>query len=651
MPAIAIGDKNFKRTTFKPEKDLSYDYPDGIDLTPGNPLHNRLRDMLLERAYDSSRTMSNRHKDWVKIDHTLTAYIEVDEEEKLLKEKDARKPVSIVFPNSYTVLETLLSYFVGAFLQEPYFRYEGTDPDSVVGSILLEKIIDIQCAKNKVGLNLHTQARDAFAYGFGVSTPTWVNEYGTKVVKEKVGGFLGFGGTTEHRYIKDHLLFEGNALDNIDPYLYLPDTSVPVFEPQKGEYVGWLNRTNYLKLLSAEKGNPTQIFNVRYLKALLGRTSSIYPSDASGRNTRSGASTNDGLNSRTSQTIDQLKMFIDIIPNDWGLGSNTYPEKWYFELAQDEILIQARPAGLDHNKFPVNVMAPDFDGYSMYPVSRIEMLYGMQGVLDFMFNSHVLNVRKALNDVLIYDPYLVNSHDLQNRGAGGLVRTRRPAWGKGVDKIVQQLGVTDVTRGNVADSGFIVQWMERISGVDQSMQGSLRQGGPERLTGAEFQGTRAGGITRLERLVRVMGMQGMQDIGTFFAVHNRQLMSSPEFVKIAGDWEEVLQAEYGQQVNRGRIKVDPMDLDINYRVQVRDGSVPGGNYSQAWTQLFQILGSSPELAQHFDVVRIFMHIARNLGAKNVNDFVRKGGGIQPKIMPDQEVQQGVQAGNLIPVGM
>jgi hypothetical protein len=94
-----------------------------------------------------------------------------------------------------------------------------------------------------------------------------------------------------------------------------------------------------------------------------------------------------------------------------------------------------------------------------------------------------------------------------------------------------------------------------------------------------------------------------------------------------------------------------MDLDINYRVQVRDGSVPGGNYSQAWTQLFQILGSSPELAQHFDVVRIFMHIARNLGAKNVNDFVRKGAGIQPKIMPDQEVQQGVQAGNLIPVGM
>lgn len=648
MPPITVGNDSFKRTTYSPSDKFDYTYPDGIDLVPGTPKHNKIRDLIMERAYESSRSMSTRHKDWAKIDLTLTAYIPIDEEEKKIKYEDERKPVSIVFPNSYTVLETLLSYFVGAFLQDPYFRYEGVGASDVIGAILLEKIIDLQCIKNKVGLNLHTQARDSFAYGFGVSTPVWTQEYGTKVIKQEKSGLMGLFSKTEYVYQKDQLLFEGNGLNNIDPYLYLPDVSVPIHNPQAGEYVGWINRTNYMNLLRAEKESPREIFNVRYLKALLGKVSSVYPSDSSGRNTKSGMSA-DVQASRNTTNIDCIRKFIDIIPSEWGLGSDEYPEKWFFELAQDEIVIQARPANLNNNKFPIAVMAPDFDGYSMSPISRIEMLYGMQEVLDFMFNSHVLNVRKALNDVIIYDPYLVNSHDMENRGAGGLVRTRRPAWGKGVKDIAQQMAVTDVTRANIADSSFIVNWMERISGADASMQGSLRQGGPERLTGAEFQGTRAGGVTRLERMVKVMGMQGMQDIGTFFALHNKQMMSAPEYVKIEGDWYDVLAKEYGRDVDRGRISVNPRDIDINYRVLVRDGSVPGGNYSQAWVQLFQILGGSPELAQNFDIVRIFTHIARNLGAKNVNDFIRKGGNIQPQTMPDAQVQQQVQAGNLRPI--
>ena len=110
-------------------------------------------------------------------------------------------------------------------------------------------------------------------------------------------------------------------------------------------------------------------------------------------------------------------------------------------------------------------------------------------------------------------------------------------------------------------------------------------------------------------------------------------------------------AEYGVAGDgRGRKRVTPKDLDINYNVVVRDGSVPGGNYSQAWMQLFQVLGSNPELAQKFDVVRIFTHIARNLGAKNVNDFVRTGGNITPQSMPNDQVLNEMQAGNLVPMG-
>jgi len=651
MPSIIVGDSNgglyrSKKPEFRDNYD--YDYPEGLDLKPGSKLHNRIRDKVMQNAYDSARVMCTRHSDWNSIDHTLTAYIPVDEEENAIKDSDKRRPVSIVFPYSYTVLETLLSYYVSSFLQDPYFRYEGTSPDTVIGAILLEKLIAIQCIKNKVGLNLHTMARDAFAYGFGVVTPTWVSEYGKKSVVQEIPRFFGMGTRKETQILENQLLFEGNALENIDPYLYLPDVSVPIHKPQEGEYSGWVNNTNYMSLLSEEQNDP-EMFNVKYIKKLIGRRTGIYVGDNSGRNTKSNMPSRSYLSNMTSTATDRIKMFIKLIPKDEGLGKGEYPELWYFEVVADEVIVKAKPAGLDHNKIPVSVIAPDFDGYSMTPISRIEILHGMQGVLDFMFNSHVANVRKAINDMIIYDPYLVNSNDLKNPEPGKLIRLRRPAWGKGVKDVAQQLQVNDVTRGNVADSTWIVQWMDRISGADSSMQGALRTGGPDRLTGAEFQGTRAGGVNRLERIARIVGMQGMQDIGTFFGIHNRQMMKSPAYVKLSGDWQEVLIKEYGKSIDRGRIQVDPSTVNVHFDTIVRDGSVPGGNYAETWVQLFQILGNNPELAQNFDVVRIFTHIARNLGAKNVNDFVRKGGNVNAQVMPDEAVLKQAQAGNIIPM--
>ena len=206
----------------------------------------------------------------------------------------------------------------------------------------------------------------------------------------------------------------------MNPYLYLPDINVPIHDPQAGEYVGWVNPTNYMNLLSEEETSE-DMFNVKYLQDIQHKRTSIFIGDRSGRGTKSGLrSSNVGISGLTSET-DVIKMFIKLIPRDYGLSPKEYPEIWYFELAADEIIVKAQKANLSHRKFPISVCAPDFDGYSMAPVSRIEMLNGMQGVLDFMFNSHVANVRKAIHDMIIYDPYQVNSEDLTNPTAGKLI--------------------------------------------------------------------------------------------------------------------------------------------------------------------------------------------------------------------------------------
>jgi hypothetical protein len=298
--------------------------------------------------------------------------------------------------------------------------------------------------------------------------------------------------------------------------------------------------------------------------------------------------------------------------------------------------------------YPVSVASPEYDGYSITPIGRMEVLYGLQHTLDFLFNSHTENVRKAINDMLIVDPYLVNINDLKDPQPGKIIRLRRPAWGRGVDKVVQQLGVQDITRANIADSAYITQWMDRISGADQSMQGSLRQGGPERLTKGEFQGTRGSAVSRLQRLAMIIGMQFMQDVGTMYAVHTQQYMSQETYVKIVGNHAEQLAKTFGKDATRA--KVTPYDMAINYDLLVRDGSIPGGNFSDAWLEMFKVIGTNPELMQQFDITRIFMYIAQQLGAKNVEDFRRNVNQVQTQTLPDEEVARQAQAGNLVPVG-
>lgn len=631
------------------EQNHDYKYPDGLKLKPGTEFHNKIRDLIWSRARESRNHMQKRFESWNEIDRTLTVYVPLSDKENQLKQKDASKPVSIVFPYSYSMLESLMTYMCMAFFQDPIFQYEGVDDDDTLGSSLLELVIRMHCIKNKVMLNIHTVLRDAMSYGIGIGIPEWVRKWGKKprVSRPLTDGPLG---TYSEDIVtwEDSLLFEGNALSNIEPYNWLPDPSVGSADIHKGEFLGWVDRTNYMHLLSEENEIDSPYFNVRYLRERMDKRS-IFAMDNSLREERFGGSSDMARSiTNVSTPVDRICMYINLIPEEVGLSKSDLPEKWYFELGADDVVIRCEKVDHAYDMYPMGVASPEFDGYSITPVGRLEILYGLQHTLDFLFNSHVANVRKAINDMLVVDPFLVNIEDLKDPKPGKLVRLRRPAWGRGVDKVVQQLQVNDITRMNISDSAYITQWMDRIAGADQSMAGALRMSGPERLTGAEFQGTRVSAMGRMQRIAQIIGMQFFQDIGTMFGIHTIENMQQDTFVQIAGPRAEELAKIYG---GKRSARVSLTDLSINNDVIVRDGSIPGGNFSQAWLDLFKTIGTTPELIQHFDVTRIFMYIAQQLGAKNVEDFRRNLQQVQPQAVPDDVVAQQAQAGNLVPVGV
>ncbi|MFA5038010.1 MAG: hypothetical protein WC479_12640 [Candidatus Izemoplasmatales bacterium] len=654
MPTVL--DPNASGRSYLMSDDLGYSYAQGLNMRPDSPDHQKLVKEVYTRALESSNEMSKRYESWKKVDKTLTAYVKLDESEKGIKDVDNRRPVSIVVPYSYATLETILTYFTTAFLESPIFRYEGSSPEDIVGAILMEKVIDQHVQNFKVALNLHTMFRDSLSYGLGVVSPTWDRKWGWKAVVQDSGFmsslFAKFISTGPKRDREETILYEGNRLKNIDPYRYLPDPNVPIHDVQQGEFVGWIESTNYMKLIELEKNDP-DVFNVKYLKGMTGDSGKSQFNKSrseSGRSDRFNLSTQ--MSGVSTSPIDVVWMYWTLIPKDQRLGGSEYPEKWLIGLAADKVIICAKQLSLNHDMYPVAVCAPDYDGYSSTPVSRLELMYGMQEALDWLFNSHISNVRKAINDMLIVDPSLINMADLEDPRPGKLIRMRRAAWGRGVENAVKQLQVSDITKSHISDAASIIDYMQRTSAATDSLSGMVRKTG-ERVTAEETKSTRSSALSRLTKAAKIASLQAMRDIGYMFAVHTQQMMKQDTYIKAVGQWPDVLMQEYvNVNARAGRVKVTPFDLIVDYDIVIKDGSVQGSEYADSWIEVFRVLTQQPMLFQSFDMVRIFKHIARIMGAKDINEFVMQNGmppAVNAQVMRQDTIDQGVQQGNVVPI--
>ncbi len=660
MPRVLVGQNEFQSGSkgravldIATNNPYDYDYPRGLDLRPGSELHTKIRDFVVQKAGVSQDTIKARFDMWKKIDHSLTAYVPPDRFEGD-EETEVNRPVNkdlenVVIPTSYATLEVLLSYLTSLFLStEPYFRFEPVGPEDLIGTILLELAVAQQMRRSKAGLALHTMWRDSLIYSFGAIHIGYRHEYGfrTRFVNKRIFSRLKemLVKSEEMEMSRERVeVFSGNVLIPLDPYLCLPDPNTPISNVQDAEFWGWVQRDSLMSLLSIERDND-DYFNFRYVKHIDGRSQyNVY--DESGRSDRYTYSED----TSASKVCDVINMYAKIIPKDFGLGDSEYPEIWLFAVAGDNVVVRAQPLGLDHNKIPIAVAAPDFDGHSIMPVSRLETVYGMQTTIDWLFRSHMSNVRKAINDMIVVDPQLVNIFDLTDRKEGKIIRLRPNAFGRGVRDAVMQLNVNDVTRGHIQDAQNLINIIRDVTGAQDVISGIMRKTSA-RITAAEVDATSRAAISRLEKIAKIVSLQAHQDIAYQLGWNTRQLLDKEIFVRMVGDVEDYL-IEKGADAESGTVPVGPESINIDFDVKVGDVVSPGSESAELWIRLFEIVSGNPELAANLDSVRIFKHIARITGAPNINDFVKSGGAEGVNVMPTEQVEREVEKGNLVPTEM
>ncbi len=610
-------------------------------LKPGQPVHNRVLDYLMTRLRDSERAMSAFHSRWRANEMRNQAWIDLRQYDKILKAaNDKGKPplaVDIVIPYSFATLSTISTYLLQVFAATHPYMQVGTYGMNVNNALQMEIVLQYQLDHNRIVKHWWNWFNDMGLYGLGILMNQWTTETKMKTQRNQApvldiatGGFQ----MESIREQQEVVTYEGNEVFSIDPFMFFPDPRVPMRDVStKGEYVFWRQfQGKHLLKRQEQQGRLKYIDDAPNISDERS-TGSL----TSARNLLTGGDSHAGANwhGRTNESgpgnyhVDTCT--IDLVPRELGIGESDRVEKWLFTILNKAQIVQAERVLDDHGEHPVIAVEPYGSGYDFGSAGMADYIGPIQDSMSWFLNSHMENVRSALNNQWIVDPFAVEMKDVNRPGPGKTIRLKRTALGRDVRTAIQQLPVQDVTSGHVKDMDVFFEIGQRVSAVSENLLGLQDSGG--RKTATEVRTSGAAAASRLSALTRVVSAQGMTSLSNQMSMNTQQWMSSEFHVRVTGS-----------DGNIYPLQISPDGIAGDYYYPVNDGSLPLDKVAllDIWKQILVGVLQDPQIRQEYSVPKLFEFVAELGGAKNIRSFR-----VQPG-SPEQ-IQQQAQQGNLAPI--
>lgn len=623
-----------------------------LDIDYKSELHERILDACRVRIQASKAAYQEKYTKWREAEDRAIAFMperNVDALRRSKREQGSPQYTTIQIPYTYSVLMASHTYWTTVFLSRtPVFQFDGRHGEAQQNVLALEAIVNYQQQVGQMLVPLYIWLYDVGKYGVGVLGNYWDEQFTTvsNIVEkeEMLFGLLKTGRTKKSKVTKRVLGYQGNKVYNFRPFDFFPDPRVPLWDFQSGEFCAVYRRFSWNQLLKRAALGYLIKDNIDRVRPgseppdsnrVEGSSRLELPRNDTFLLNRE-AKNNSGKTTESS-FVPGYEVFIDLVPNEWGLGGSDMPEKWVFTIdAWAMTVLGAQPFGANHDKFPFCVTVLEPEGYSLAPRGMPEILEPVQNTMDWLINSHFYNVRKILNGQFIVDPSRIVVSDMLDPVPGGIIRAKAAAYGSDIRTAVSQLNAVDVTTNHLRDLQVIQHIGERAVGVNDQLMGSMMQGG--RRTAQEVRSANTFGISRLKTNAEVFSAQGFAPLGTMLVQNTQQYYTGEQKFRIAGD----LMRDATEQFQT----VTPEDIAGFYDFVPVDGTLPIDRFAQAnlWRELFIGLRSMPEVAGQYDVGKIFEWIAQLGGLKNLNRFK-----IQTQVVPDAQLAAQVQAGNVVPM--
>lgn len=631
-------------------------------LKPKSKLHETVLDYLLTRLDRSERAMQMFHPRWNVNELKLQAYISLPKYEQILKEMNRKakppKQVSIIIPTSYATVSTITTFMTHAFVgRRPVFQAGTYDDKWLPNARNIETVNQYNLDHNRFVRHVAQTNQDWQIYGFSGLRLGWTKEMRMRT-RRSAPQRVGFDGSpvTMPTQITRELtrVYEGNLVVAIDPFTFFPDTSVPMhMVAEKGEFVFWRTFEAKHSLLRDEADGVLKYVNAAQVTLNISRSGT----SARGASMRSLAydgeahpEENQGTGSarvggrygsiKDRYVVDQGT--VEIIPKELGLSDETRPEKWLFTILNQDQIVQAEPFISDHGYHPVAIAEPGVQGYGLGNPGTIDYTGPLQDAISWLFNSHMDNVRKVINDSLVVDPKMVVMKDLkpEENEVHRIIRLKESMMGADVRQAIYQLPVQDVTRGHITDIQVLFGINERITGVSDNMMGTQDTGG--RKTATEIRTASGAAGSRLAFTNRMISAQQMIPLAEMMTLNNQQYLSDDFFLQVTG--------EAGA---KAPIRITPDMLVGDFYFPQHDGTLPLDRVAMldVWKEIMGLILQAPVLQQKYDLGRVFEHVADLGGARNIETM--RNAGITPSTpvmpQPDEAVERQADAGNLVPL--
>lgn len=624
------------------------------DLLPGAPKAMKIKNLIRQHIDMSWQHISQNFHVWDKLEQQYRAYRPTDDADRESIEKHGVQ--KIIIPYQYATIQTMLTFIMEVFTaMKPTLRVRGADPASVRKARVMEAALDYDYRNNRGYLMLQQWFLNAFRYQYGIMENTWGRrEILRKMITQGPSSTITLEGQEFEvpgaMEMKNDwfVTFEGNTWTLIDNRQWFPDPRVPLSRFQEGSFCARRTQIHRNDLIKMEESgllfNTTKVSGTNMGSARDAEL--IQSSNERSRLSLTGFNQELTLARKNRMHVDEM-IIIELIPSEFELSDEDLPQPWLFNLVDGEVITRAEPSPF--YRYPWEVIECNPDMLASASIGIMELAQPMADHLNFLFNSHMANVRKAINDMLLVDPSRVDLRDLLDPNPGKLVRLLPLAYGTDPAAAIKQLGVVDITKGHIDDSKMILELWERIIGASSAMFGQIE---PGRRTALEVQGVFRQSGSRMKMIADLFSAEGLAPLTEQMAILRQENMSIPQFMEIAG-WTAADLGVRPEEIVEGWLKVRKSHLTGVFQYPAEEGVLPQDRQaaSAMLDDLLANITRAPFLAQIFDPVAILRERVRQGGLKNIDDFMNRGIIAQTHIFSPEVINEYLASQQIVPANM
>lgn len=601
-------------------------------LKPDSESHRLVRDYITSRIRASEQEMTRFYSRWNGAEYRTQSFIHLKDYEKAMKDKNnaGRPPkiTSLTIPYSYAAIDTLVTYmfhvFVGA---RPMFAVGSYNGDQMESAANLETMLQYNVDEAQLVPKIHQLLWDGEVYGLSAVATTWKKIVGPKTQwQEATEMQQAFGAP---RFVSSRpvqTLFMGTEVQNIDPFMFFPDPSVPMKDvATKGEYVFWREYIGLHDLQIAEVRG-----DVKWVSAIGKQPVNTYDGisvrniQADGEAAPGRTNTRPYLTESNYAQIDQGSVLI--VPRELGLGDSNVPEKWIFTLANKTQIIHAEKLDLDHGQHPVVVSEPYSSGYAFGHSGLVDFVASLQDAISWLGNSHIHQTRAAMQNLFVVDPLAVEIQDIKDPDPGGIIRLKSGYLARDIKTVIQQIPIQDMTQGHLQEIPMWTRMADNLSGTTENTRGLQTAGG--RKTATEIRTAADSANSRSAKHTRIVSSQMMSPLTRQMGINYQQFLDNEFFVRVGGRRD-------------ANLMVSPAVIAGEFFYPIHDGTLPSDRILlvDAWKEIFTAAATYPVLGAEIKPVEVFKYLATLSGVKNLDKFLKT---------EQEKLEEQIQEGNLLP---